>query len=174
MSAMLSASSTLRAQPPRLARARSVCTAAAAEPALLPSRRALTASLLAAAPLLLSARPASALLPDDEDVELLAKAKAERKNKLVQDKEQQAAFARATGYASPAELGTAEHERCAAEQLRPGLTPLCRPASVQTAVNALSKTGFMLSSGLLDQAKTTARHVRFSLLAFRPRFLPCP
>ena len=62
-------------------------------------RRSL-AGLLAAAPVLLPASRALALLPDDDDEELVEKAKAGRKARLAAERETQRAYERAAGYVS--------------------------------------------------------------------------
>lgn len=60
------------------------------------SRRAL-ASLLAAAPVLLPASRALALIPDDDDEELVEKARANRKAKLASERATEQAFSRSAG-----------------------------------------------------------------------------
>lgn len=71
---------------------RSLVVRAAAAPEQL-SRRAL-ASLLAAAPVLLPASRALALIPDDDDEELVEKARANRAKRLAAERETQQAFSR--------------------------------------------------------------------------------
>ncbi|GAB4823466.1 hypothetical protein N2152v2_010512 [Parachlorella kessleri] len=89
-------------------------------------RRSL-ASLLAAAPALLPASRALALLPDDDDEELIEKAKAGRKARLAAERETQRAYERAAGYVSRADEKSL--------------------ISVQKAVNSLAKSGSQLEAG---------------------------
>jgi hypothetical protein len=56
-------------------------------------RRAL-AGLLAAVPVLLPASRALALIPDDDDEDLIEKARANRKNKLASERQTEKAFSR--------------------------------------------------------------------------------
>lgn len=71
---------------------RALAVRAAAEPEQL-SRRAL-AGFLAAAPVLLPASRALALIPDDDDEELVEKARANRAKRLAAERETQQAFSR--------------------------------------------------------------------------------
>jgi hypothetical protein len=63
-------------------------------------QRRTLAGLLAAAPVLLPASRALALLPDDDDEELVERAKAGRKAKLAQERATERAFERSAGYVS--------------------------------------------------------------------------
>ncbi len=65
---------------------------------------------------------------------LLARAKSARSTKLASEKAAQRAFVAAEGFVSATDI-----------------------AALQTAVNALSKTGSLLAAGELAEAKTTAR-----------------
>ncbi len=71
---------------------RALAVRAAAAPEQL-SRRAL-AGFLAAAPVLLPASRALALIPDDDDEELVEKARANRAKRLAAERETQQAFSR--------------------------------------------------------------------------------
>jgi hypothetical protein len=78
-------------------RAVGVVRAAAAQPEaaaeLRLPRRAL-AGLLAAVPVLLPASRALALIPDDDDEDLIERARANRKNKLASERQTEKAFSR--------------------------------------------------------------------------------
>ncbi|KAL6776993.1 TEF14 [Auxenochlorella protothecoides x Auxenochlorella symbiontica] len=87
------------------------------------NRRALL-GMLGVAPLALSIpRPALALIPDDDDEELVAKAKASRAERLARDKRQIGQF-----------VATAD--------------PVAAPA--QSAINALAEVGEQLEAGRLE------------------------
>lgn len=84
----------------RAARSSSRCVAvvraaAAGEEAPRVARRSL-AVLLAAAPVLLPASRALALIPDDDDEELIERARANRKARLASEKQTQQAFSRSS------------------------------------------------------------------------------
>jgi hypothetical protein len=68
---------------------------------------------------------------------MLARAKSARSSKLASEKAAQRAFVAAEGFVSATDV-----------------------AALQTAVNALSKTGSLLAAGTLDEAKTIARRAR--------------
>ena len=65
---------------------------------------------------------------------MLARAKSARSSKLASEKAAQRAFVAEEGFVSATDV-----------------------AALQTAVNALSKTGSLLAAGTLDEAKTVAR-----------------
>lgn len=87
------------------------------------SRRTV-ASLFASIPAFYTALPAVALIPDDDDEELVERARANRKAKLANERATEKAFARSEGFGNRNEL-----------------------VPVQRAVNALAKTGAALETG---------------------------
>lgn len=98
------------------------------------SRRTL-ASLLAAAPVLLPASRALALIPDDDDEELVEKARANRAKRLAAERETQQAFSRsAKGL-----------DRVLEQELIP----------VQRAINNLAQSGAQLEAGDVKAAAGT-------------------
>jgi hypothetical protein len=86
-----------------------VVRAAASEQQAAPHRvgRRSLAGLLAAVPVLLPASRALALIPDDDDEELVEKARANRAARLAEERTTQQAFARTSG-----KLGAWLHARC--------------------------------------------------------------
>lgn len=84
--ASLLATASSRAAVSRPSARRGTCTMAALPAADQASRRALVGSLLFA-PALIATLPAKALIPDDEDEELVAKAKAKRKQQLIDQRQ---------------------------------------------------------------------------------------
>jgi hypothetical protein len=98
-------------------------------------RRSL-AALLAAVPALLPASRALAdLIPDDDDEELVEKARANRKNRLASEKQTQKAFSRSEGFVDGTE--------------KRNLVP------IQRAINSLGLTGKQLSAGDVSGAAST-------------------
>ncbi|KAL4548283.1 hypothetical protein Ndes2526B_g00863 [Nannochloris sp. 'desiccata'] len=98
-------------------------------------RRSL-AALLAAVPAFLPASRALAdLIPDDDDEELVEKARANRKNRLASEKQTQKAFSRSEGFVDGAE--------------KRNLVP------IQRAINSLGLTGKQLSGGDVASAAST-------------------
>lgn len=115
----------------RIARASRVVAAvrASAEPEAEPLRvpRRALAGLFAAAPVLLTASGALALIPDDDDEELVEKARANRAARLASERQTEKAFSRsATGI-----------DRVLESELIP----------VQRAVNSLAESGAQLEAG---------------------------
>ncbi|KAK9823778.1 hypothetical protein WJX72_005437 [[Myrmecia] bisecta] len=100
-----------------------------AQPAAL-SRRAV-ASALAGLPILLGASKALALIPDDDDEELIEKAKANRKTRLADERAAEKQYVKEAGFAN-GEIVT-----------------------VQRAVKKLAKSGSELESGNLSAVATT-------------------
>ena len=111
---------------------------------------------------------------------MLAKAKAGRQAKIAADKTSGRAFVASEGYSSPADVGASLAHGLLLHSIREcpvagigrldggavssgsDAHPLCNScsaAALQTAVNALSKTGSLLASGQLEEAKTVARCV---------------
>lgn len=132
MSAMLrvNASSSVASRP---GRAPLTCKAISATP---PDRRSLLASLIAApAASVLFASPAFALIPDDDDEELVEKAKANRKARLEQDRLAVRKFMADEG------LTNKELEK--------------ELALVQKGVFELAKTGSQVQSGDVKGAAST-------------------
>ena len=84
------------------------------------------------------ARPARAILPDDDDMELIARARAKRQQRIEDEFENGRSFAATEGFS--ASLGASQKSI----------------AEVQRAVNALSDAGAALSSGDLGQAQSAA------------------
>jgi len=100
---------------------------APATDATAPLNRRHLAVLFTAVPALISALPATALIPDDDDEELIEKARANRRAKLANEKKTEREFARSEGFSDKA--------------LEKNLIP------VQRAINALARTGAALESG---------------------------
>ena len=98
------------------------------------SRRAL-AGFLAAIPVALPASRALALIPDDDDEEMVEKARANRKARLASEKKAEKAFSRSEGFVNKEEKNE--------------LVP------VQRAVNSLALTGKQLSDGEVSAAAST-------------------
>ncbi|PRW57870.1 thylakoid lumenal kDa chloroplastic [Chlorella sorokiniana] len=112
---------------------RALAVRAAAAPEQL-SRRAL-AGFLAAVPVLLPASRALALIPDDDDEELVEKARANRAKRLAAERETQQAFSRsAKGL-----------DRVLEQELIP----------VQRAINNLAQSGAQLEAGDVKAAAGT-------------------
>ena len=84
------------------------------------------------------ARPARAILPDDDDMELIARARAKRQQRIEDEFENGRSFAATEGFS--ASLGASQKSI----------------AEVQRAVNALSDAGAALSTGDLGQAQSAA------------------
>jgi hypothetical protein len=98
-------------------------------------RRSL-AALFAAVPAFFPASRALAdLIPDDDDEELVEKARANRKNRLASEKQTQKAFSRSEGFVDGAE--------------KRNLVP------IQRAINSLGLTGKQLSGGDVASAAGT-------------------
>jgi len=93
------------------------------------------AALLAALPISLPASRALALIPDDDDEELVEKARANRRSRLASERQAEKAFSRAEGFV----------DRSAQKELVP----------VQRAVNSLALVGKQLSSGEVSAAAGT-------------------
>lgn len=97
-------------------------------------RRAMGA-LLTASPLLWYAQPATALIPDDDDEELVEKARANRKSRLANEKATEKAFSRSEGFVNREE--------------KRELVP------IQRAVNSLGLVGQQLAAGDVGNASNT-------------------
>ena len=97
-------------------------------------RRSL-AALIAAAPVLLTATRAFALIPDDDDEELVEKARANRKSRLASERATEKTFARTEGFVDGEE--------------KKDLVP------VQRAVNSLGLIGKQLAAGEVSAAADT-------------------
>ena len=99
-----------------------------------PRRQALLA--LTSVPMLsmMQALPALALIPDDDDEEMVEKAKANRKKRLAGEKKAEKAFSRSEGFVD--------------NTTKKGI------ASVQIAVNSLAKAGEALASGNVNGASS--------------------
>ena len=96
----------------------------------------LGAGLLAAAQLMASPLPALALIPDDDDEEMVQKAKANRQKRLAGEKKAEKEFSRAEGFV----------DKSSKQDI----------ASVQLAVNGLAKIGEALAQGSVEQANAAA------------------
>ncbi|PSC74478.1 thylakoid lumenal kDa chloroplastic [Micractinium conductrix] len=120
---------------PRSVRALAVAPRAAADeqPAAV-SRRAL-AGLLAAVPVLLPASRALALIPDDDDEELVEKARANRAKRLASERQTEQAFTRSGD----------KIDRVLEQELIP----------VQKAINSLASSGAQLEAGNVKAAAAT-------------------
>ncbi|KAL4423316.1 hypothetical protein ABPG77_006111 [Micractinium sp. CCAP 211/92] len=122
----VAASATTRA--PRAAgRALVPVRAAAGEEVELAVPRRALAGLLAAVPVLLPASQALALIPDDDDEELVERARANRAKRLVEERQTQQAFARSSK----------NLDRVLEQELIP----------VQRAINSLAAGGAQLEAG---------------------------
>ena len=97
-------------------------------------RRSL-AALLAAAPVMFPAARALALIPDDDDENLVEKARANRKNRLADEKEAEKTFAKAEGFVN--------------ESTKRDLV------AIQRAVNSLGLAGKQLAAGEVAAAAST-------------------
>lgn len=82
------------------ARSSRVVVCAAQQPEQWRVQRRALAGMLAALPVLLPASRALALLPDDDDEELIEKAKANRKARLAQERASEQEYKRSSGYVS--------------------------------------------------------------------------
>lgn len=96
----------------------------------------LGAGLLAAVQLMATPLPALALIPDDDDEEMVQKAKANRQKRLAGEKKAEKEFSRAEGFV----------DRGSKQDI----------AAVQLAVNALAKIGEALAQGSVEQANAAA------------------
>jgi hypothetical protein len=85
------------ARPSRAGRRALVARARASSEEWRASRRSLAAGMLAV-PALLSAGSAWALIPDDDDEDLVKKARANRRSKLAEEKSAEQAFTRSEGF----------------------------------------------------------------------------
>ncbi|CAD7695388.1 unnamed protein product [Ostreobium quekettii] len=94
------------------------------------TRRSLLGSALIAPALLAAAAPSWALLPDDDDTDLIEKAKGRRQQRIQADREAERKFVKEGGY----------RDRRDESVLKP----------VQTAVFQLSRSGAALESGSLS------------------------
>lgn len=93
------------------------------------------AAFLAALPVALPASRALALIPDDDDEELVEKARANRKSRLATEKKAEKAFSASEGFV----------DRNVQKELVP----------VQRAINSLALTGKQLASGEVAAAADT-------------------
>ncbi|KAL4430624.1 hypothetical protein ABPG75_005880 [Micractinium tetrahymenae] len=119
---------TAATRAPRAAsRALAPVRAAAGEDAELAVPRRALAGLLAAAPVLLPASRALALIPDDDDEELVERARANRAKRLASERQTEQAFARSSK----------NLDRVLEQELIP----------VQRAINSLAAGGAQLESG---------------------------
>lgn len=98
------------------------------------SRRSV-AALFAVSPIVLAAPKALALIPDDDDEELVEKARANRKARLASERRAEKAFTRSEGFVNKAE--------------QKDLVP------VQRAINSLALTGKQLADGEVSAAAST-------------------
>jgi hypothetical protein len=119
---------------PRTARRATIVVATAQDAPPTLQRRSLTA-LLAALPVALPASRALALIPDDDDEELVERARANRKNRLASERQAEKAFTRSEGFVSKTE--------------QKDLVP------VQRAVNSLALAGQQLAAGEVNAASAT-------------------
>lgn len=98
-------------------------------------QRRTLAALIASLPIALPASRALALIPDDDDEELVEKARANRKSRLASERQAEKVFSRAEGYA----------DRSEKKEI----------IAVQRAVNSLALTGKQLASGDVSAAAST-------------------
>lgn len=118
---------TAATRAPRAAgRALTPVRAAAGEEAELAVPRRALAGLLAAAPVLLPASRALALIPDDDDEELVERARANRAQRLASERQTQQAFARSSKNLGA--CGGPEQTECSP---CPCTTLLCWPSSLR-------------------------------------------
>ena len=109
---------------------RRIVASATPRDAPLVQRRSL-AAMLAAVPVLLPASRALALIPDDDDEELIEKARANRKSRLASERATEKAYSRSSGFDK--------------RELIP----------VQRAINSLGLTGKQLAAGEVSAAAST-------------------
>lgn len=93
------------------------------------------AALLAAAPVLFPASRALALIPDDDDENLVEKARLNRKSRLADERQAEKAFSQSEGFVN--------------QSTKRDLVP------VQRAVNSLGLTGKQLAAGEVAAAAST-------------------
>ena len=88
--------------------------------------------------------PAHALIPDDDDEDMIEKAKANRKKRLAGERQAEKEFSRSEGFV----------DKNAKQKL----------VVVQLAVNALAKVGESLAQGSVDEAKSAIGDVDVNAL----------